>query len=46
MTVPMRFRLLWSCEAAFWAFVVASEFAAFFASFDLDFSAAWAWEFC
>jgi hypothetical protein len=37
---------LWSCEAAFWAFVGAAEFAAFSASFYLDFSAVGAEEFC
>jgi hypothetical protein len=36
---------LWSCEAAFGAFVGSAEFAAFAVAFDLDFSAVWAEEF-
>jgi hypothetical protein len=36
---------LWSNETAFRAFVAASEFPAFSAAFDLNFSAVWAEEF-
>jgi hypothetical protein len=39
-------RLLWSTKAAFGAFVEATEFAAFSVSFNLDFTALWAQEFC
>jgi hypothetical protein len=35
----MLIRLLWSCEAAFGAFVWSAEFAAFSVSFHLDFAA-------
>jgi hypothetical protein len=42
----MTFRLLGSCEAAFWAFVESAELAAFAVAFDLDFAAVWALEFC
>ena len=45
MTVPIVVAL-GSCEAAFGAFVGASEFAAFAVAFDLDFAAVGAEEFC
>ena len=44
MTEPMGGRL-WSCEAAFGAFVGSAEFAAFAVAFDLDFAAVGALEF-
>jgi hypothetical protein len=37
---------LWTCEAAFGALVESAEFAAFAVTFDLDFAAVWALEFC
>ena len=45
MTVPIVVAL-WSCEAAFGAFVGSAEFSAFAVAFYLDFSAVWAEEFC
>jgi len=38
--------VLWSYKTAFGALVAATELAAFAVAFDLDFSAAWAEEFC